>query len=488
MMRREGVRMTGTRILSNGVMLIMALSSMMTSRLRAQSAPESFQITDLALDLKVDFAGKSLAGSATYRLKNWTTTPARRVSFILNRLMLASSVTDSLAAPLTFTQDVVRFTDDPMRQVTQVRVDLPRAIQPGQSTTLRIDYGGNLVGYTEIGWLYVRDRVDTAFTIIRQDALAFPDVGGINDAANRRLSRSDFTYTASVAVPSRYTVATGGVATRSVNANGTTTWRYASSGKSPFLNIAIAPYETIVANGIKLFYFPADSAGARRVMESTQSALRQLGEWFGPQRSELSLSIIEIPDDWGSQANLVGGIIQTAAAFRDPGRLGELYHELSHLWNTPDRDDPSPRWNEGLAMFMQDVLRERIDGWTGREERHTRLVSEIRKAVESDSTYRTVPFSNYGREAVTGRSYSVGRLMFATLYEIVGPARFNSIIREYYRAGGGTTREFASLADRAAGGGLAPFFNDWMFSTKWTTYIGSASTVRELAAPYRAPR
>ncbi|HLZ45411.1 MAG TPA: hypothetical protein VKQ05_07010 [Gemmatimonadales bacterium] len=43
-------------------------------------------------------------------------------------------------------------------------------------------------------WLYVKDHIDTAFTIIRADAPVFPIVNGISDAANRRWPFPDFTY------------------------------------------------------------------------------------------------------------------------------------------------------------------------------------------------------------------------------------------------------------------------------------------------------
>ena len=73
--------------------------------------------------------------------------------------------------------------------------------------------------------------------------------------------------------------------------------------------------------------------------------------------------MIEVPDGWGSQAD-VTCILQTAAAFRDPARLVEVYHEVSHLWNVPATDLPSPRWDEGLATFLQFRMADERDGTT----------------------------------------------------------------------------------------------------------------------------
>ena len=474
-------------ILRPAVAMLLA-STPVSSQGPPPPAPEAFVGRHVTLDLSVDYTAPMLSGAMTYELQNWTDHPASQVSFILGRLMEVSRVQDAAGGAVPFTQDVVRFSDDPMRQVTQVLVRLAAPVAPGGRTAVRIEYAGALVGYTEVGWLYVKDHIDTAFTIIRSDALAFPIVGGISSAANRKVPQSEFTYDATVRVPSRYLVATGGAMTRTPHGDGTTTWRYTSAAPSPFLNIAIAPFDTIVDGGVRVFYFPADGAGARRLMASTQVALRTLTEWFGPQRAALNLAITEIPDGWGSQASLIGGIIQTASAFRDPTRLGELYHELSHLWNARDTDNPSPRWNEGLAMFLEHLMRERLDGWTGRSDFYTREIAAVRGTVAQDTSLRRVPFIDYGNRDMTGRSYVVGDLMFATLYDLLGAAQFNHVVGGYYQqfTNGGTTRDFVSFARRTKSPDLSAFFNDWMFTPRWTEVLTTATSIDDLADHYRS--
>ena len=451
-------------------------------------APEAFVERRVTLDVQVDYDAPRIAGSITYELENWTDRPAATVSFILNRLMEVSGVRSAPGGPaLSYTQDVRRFSDDPMRQVTQVIVQLPAPILPGARATLRLEYAGPLVGYTEVGWLYVKDHIDTAFTIIRSDALAFPVLGGMNDAANRRRPMPDFSYEAAVRVPSRYVVATGGALTRTPHDDGTVTWRYASAGESPFLNVAVAPFDTLVAEGVRIFYFPADSIGARGLLTSTQAALRTLAQWFGPRRGSASLTITEIPDGWGSQASLVGGIIQTASAFRDVAYRGELYHELSHLWNVRDTESPSPRWNEGLAMFVQHLLRERLDGWTGRAAVHQWEFGRLTGALARDTALQHVPFIDYGKRAMTNYSYAVGDLMFATLYDLLGEAQFHALLGGYYQrfTRGGSTRDFVTFVSGKAPRDLSAFFDDWMFTTRWTERLANAKSINDLASYYR---
>jgi hypothetical protein len=451
-----------------------------------QPAPEAFAARSEKLEIGVDFAEARLSGAMTFEMENWTKQPARTVSFILHRLMEASQVRDGAGVALPFTQDVVRFQDEPMRQVTQIVVKLPRPVAPGGRTTVRIDYAGYLTPYSEIGWLYVRDHIDTTFTILRRDALAFPEIGGISRTANGQMPYPDFTYEADVRVPSKYLVATGGAATRTPHADGTTTWHYTSGRTSPFLNISIAPFDTVSAGGVRVFYFPADSAGAHRFVNSAQAALRTLTQWFGPLHTEANLTIAEIPDGWGSQAHLVGGIIQTASAFRDPAQIGQLYHELSHLWNATDLETQPPRWNEGLATFLENLMRERLDGWTGRKSSETERITRLKRQVASDSLLRTTPFIDYGKGEMTGRSYTVGQIMFSTLYELLGEAEFNRVVGGYYQqfTNGGTTRDFVAFARRTATRDLSAFFDDWMFTPRWTDILASATSVSDLAAHY----
>jgi hypothetical protein len=452
--------------------------------------PEAFIVRNAKLALAVDFPATRLSGTMTLEVENWTTKPASSVSFILNRLMDASQVRDGAGIALPFSQDVLRFQDSPKRQVTRIIVTLPRSIPPGGRTTVQIDYGGYLAPYTEVGWLYVRDHIDTAFTIIRSDALAFPVIGGLSAAANRQMPYPDFTYDVSVRVPSHYLVATGGTVTRTPHEDGTITWRYTSGKTSPFLNVSIAPFDTIVAGGIRVFYFAADSTGARRLVNSVQAALRTLTQWFGPLRTEANLTITEIPDGWGSQGHLVGGIIQTASAFREASQIGQLYHELSHLWNPMDTDSPSPRWNEGLAMFLQNLLRERLDGWTGRAKSEGQRIADLKGEVAADSLLRVVPFIDYGKRGTTDRAYTVGAIMFGALFELLGADEFIRVVGGYSQkfVNGGTTRDFVAFAKQASSHDLGAFFDDWMLTTRWTTVLAGVTSNSEIAAHYRLSR
>ena len=222
-------------------------------------------------------------------------------------------------------------------------------------------------------------------------------------------------------------------------------------------------------------------------MASTQAALRALTGWFGPARDSLNVTITEIPNGWGSQAGLVEGIIQSAAAFRDPERMGELYHELSHIWNVSSTDLPSPRWEEGQATFLEALMQERLDHWTSRREREAQILTRVKKRIASDSSLRQIPLADYGKFKMTDLSYSVGDLMFSTLYDLVGEEQFNRMLGEFYQryAKAGNTRELVDVAKKTSSVDLTTFFDDWLFTTRWTGLVRNATSVADLVDHYR---
>jgi len=470
------------RAIAHAAILVVVAASSASSQ-----SPEPWVVRGVKYDVAIDYDSAKLAGAYTMELENWTTRPASRVAFALGRLMDVRRVLDGAGHALRFEQHIRRFTDDPMRQVNQVAVVLPRPSAAGARVSLRVEYSGYVVPYTEIGWLYVKDHIDTAFTILRMDALAFPEIQGLNDAANRRRPRPDVPYEASVRVPSGYVVATGGSSRRTSNADGTVTWTYRSGKPSPFMNIAIARSDTLNVPGLKLFFFPADSAGARYLSQAGDKALRLYTEWFGRLRDEPTVTVTEIPDDWGSQASAVGGIIQTASAFRDTMQVGQVYHELAHLWNSGGGvESPSPRWNEGLSMFLQGLTQEKLNGWPGRRDYTQRLIERVKARVARDSMVRAVPMLDYGKKGVTGLSYSVGAVMFAALYDLVGEQAFLRTFADLYRLypAGATTRDMVELAKRSSPVKLDAFFDDWVFTTRWTGVIVSSASLSEIVRRY----
>ena len=443
-------------------------------------------VTSRALDIRVDYGHGSLNGSETLHVRNTSKRSTAEIPLLLNRLMTVSRITDGNGVVVPFQQSVVLFRDDSVLQVNAISARLRKPVAAGDSIALVIQYGGHLVGYTETGSLYIKDKVDSAFTIIREDAFAFPVIGVPSRRVNRATGYEPFMFDVRVTVPSMFVVATGGMVDAIAKHDSLVIWRYRSITPAPALNVAIAPYRTIDESGLRIFYLPEDSAGAQIVERSITRALAQYAEWFGPVGGKSNVTVIEIPEGWGSQASLSGGIIQTADAFRDRDQLYQVYHELSHLWNVNETDKPSPRWNEGLASFLQWRMAAQLDGWSGWDARIERLESSLKRNCQADAPCTKIPLADYGRAELTDYSYSVGMAMFYALFKTPGPESFDKAYRSYYqqhRVMGGTSAELVAAfhdmdprSDR--------IFADWFSTTKWQSRLAAGEKLRDIVNGY----
>jgi hypothetical protein len=352
-----------------------------------------------------------------------------------------------------------------------------------------VHYRGILVGYTETGSLYIRDRVSRDFTIIREDAYAFPTLGIPSWAANRAAPRHSFTFAARVTVPPGLVVAMGGEPRERTQRDSLVTWGYSSTEPVPFLNITIAPYELLERSDAHIFYFPADAAGARALGEAISGAVERYTRWFGSLGRKPKLVVIEIPEGFGSQASLSAGILQTADAFRDRSELSQVYHELSHLWNVPDLERPSPRWNEGLASFLQSRMAAELDGWNQWDAHTERIVASLKQRCVPPDPCDTVPLAGYGGAGLTDRSYSVGMLMFYALYEVLGQETFDRAYGTFfqqYREKGATTADLVAAFGKVSPKG-EPIFKDWLFTTRWYSLLSSGKSFRQIVSQYKRP-
>ena len=461
---------------------------LLAAQLAVQSSP-AWAVQHLDLVINLDYAERGLTGRGLMTFQNHGQEAVRRVPLQTGRLMQVTSVRDVHGAALRYTQDVVRFADWPAMQVNQVWIELPAAVPPRSAVTIRVDWEGILVGYQETGMMYVRERIDSAFTLLREETGAFPVVGVPSVAAMRAAPREDFTFQARITVPAHQVVATGGRLVERRLMNDSVAYTFAGATPVPFLNIAIAPYRLAERSGIRVYHFPEDSAGAAALLVSADSALDLLESWFGATGDSLDLAIIEIPPGYGSQASLTAGVIQDAAAFRSKSGLHQLYHELTHFWNVRSTDRPAARWEEGLASFLEMLLAHQLDGGPDAVAQAQGHVPAVLERFGRDTANANLRFVDYGKASKTGFSYSVGQLMFATLYAAVGADEFNRLVGGYYqryKQTGGTTAQLIDYLHSQSKHNLAAFTRDWLLSTRWFTELSRGATLSGLARTYAA--
>ncbi|MFO7892209.1 MAG: hypothetical protein R6U63_00625 [Longimicrobiales bacterium] len=427
-----------------------------------------FRLAGMELELTVDYGRQWLDGRATLTVENWTDRPAPELTVAVGRLMQVETVTGPDGAPLPFHQEVTAFQDWTLRQANFVYVELPGPVAPGDSVPVTVTYAGHLVGATETGMRYVQDHIDPAFTVLRAEAFAFPQVTGPSMASTRTVPRRTFPFSARVTVPETLVVATGGETVNRTTADGRATYDVRSRRPVPFLNMTIAPYEVYEHGGIRLYLFPEDTARGPELLQTVTRAL----DWFRARYGELprapAFSLMEIPDGYGSQAHLDAGIMIEASALAPEESRAHLYHELSHFWNAPDAETPSPRWNEGLAMYLQERVAMELDGSDLGRAQAAMARSVCRRARESEAV-RTTPLEAYGKADMTRWSYSVGAVLFHVLDGVMGSAALDRAYRGLYQAeksGTVSVQELEAAFTRVEPRTQA-VFDEWVHTAEW---------------------
>ncbi len=444
---------------------------------------------DLAIDVDYDSGGLSAACKLT--VKNPGAEPVTVVPLNLYRLMEVASVTDGSGKPLEFGQRVSIFEDWREFQVNHVRVKMNPPLAPAASATLVIRYGGPLLGYAE-AMQYVKDRVDKDMTLIRSDSLAIPEIGIPSWRENRARGLKNYDYTVSVTVPAPLVVANGGRLVSRTESKGRATYTYASKVPSWRIDLAISDYEILETAdaGLKVFALPADKEGGRALLERLTAVLELYGRWFGPLKSFHGLTVIEIPAGCGSQAD-AAAIIQEAGAFKDPSKRYTFYHELSHLWNVAANDPLPCRFeSEGLAMLLQHLAEEDLDGKSGAAEKAvSQSLVRLGKNFTEHPAWKAVPMIAYGEKDLTDLSYRMGQVFFYLLRESLGEKAFLDVVGGFIRefsATGATTRRFVEYVKERSNVSLGRLFDEWVFTAEAAELVASGTSLASFVERYRS--
>jgi hypothetical protein len=456
--------------------LIFVLSITLPVAIPSLSKPK---ISNYDLRFAFDFANKKLIADTRLTITNLK--PNDTLNVLLYRLLKVKAIKDDSGKHIPFRQTVTSFSDWDELQVNAVEIFLNN-INPSEQT-VQIEYEGHLFGYTETGMNYVKDNIDPNFTLLREDCYAYPVQGVPSLKKNREAGFPDFTYMVTVRVPHDLRVINGGKLVSEKRLGELTEYVYASLKPSWRIDIAIGKYATISNRNFHIHHFTEDSVGAHQVMNYLNRAVDRYTAWMGNVQFD-SYSIIEIPDKWGSQTD-VTCILQEASAFKNEGKLYELYHEISHIWNVESTDKFSCRLeSEGLAAFFQYLMMEKLNGRTGLlDSSARRTFLRVKSKLNQDSVAAITPIIEYGSRGLSDLSYTKGMLFFYLLYRTIGEDEFMSTLKSYRAkySNGSSTREFAdTLLSHSKNKNVRKLVNDWILTSESSKQIASAVNVQAL--------
>ncbi|MFO7865546.1 MAG: M1 family aminopeptidase [Candidatus Aminicenantes bacterium] len=453
------------------------------SPLTAQWEPIQYK-----MEIRVDYRAEKIFADCELVVKNNSTEPAFELPLILYRLLTVTSVRDSLGNKIPFEQNVKTVDGSPRLQVNAVTVNLPRKIIRDEKYRIHISYEGYIFGYTEGVGPYVKERIEEPFTILRQDTHSYPTPAKPTRESMRNVVFHSYSYSASITVPEHLMVANGGTLVTKSNHNGETTFTYNNIKPAWRMDFAIAPYETMERDGFKIFFFPENKEGAERVLTVSKKCFELYTEWFGALKDFQNFSIIQIPEGYGSQAD-VTSILQTAEVFADATLNRLIYHEISHLWH-PKETEPFPgcRWNEGLATFLEYLTAQELDNRENLLNRASEFfTTRFAEVCPENPNCKEIPLIDYGKLGLTGFSYSKGMVLFHVLYELAGHDSFMNLVGEYYRKyfkTGGSTHALAAMIAELPHKGLSRFVDEWFYGTESNDYLFQGKSVEEIVSIY----
>ncbi len=461
----------------------------LTSSLFAQSfTDKTIQLKpkNYKLDITIDYDKEQLKGICQLTIINSADQSVQAVPLLLYRLMQVNNITTSEGDTLTFTQQVVSFEDFQQLQANYIEVALNNSLNTYESTTIIIEYEGYLLGYLETGMTYIKDHIDPEFTIIRPDCYAYPEIGVPCWEVNYKAGLPEFDYEIKITVPDSQVAVNSGIFIGEKTGEGTVTYSYKSAMPSWRIDIPIAKYGRLENGNKRIFYLAEDSIRAEKIMQAMTNTIKLYTAWFGTLHDQNQFTLIEIPDGYGSQTT-ASCIIQSAGAFKDDERLYELYHEISHLWNAPKTDPQPPRWEEGLAMFLQYLTIEKLEQRNILEQQMQRRLQSLHKTLKENPKYQNIPIIDYGKQNVTRLSYSTGMLFFYTLYSVLGEQNFLNIIGSFYQryyANGATTEEFINHVKNNSKIDLSKLFSEWFYKADYCRFIISGLSLKEIVQRY----
>lgn len=439
------------------------------------------------LDIRIDYTNRKLKGICGLTVINTTSEVGNIIPLLIYRLMKVTSIKDEKGNALVYTQKVLSFEDREKYQPNYLEVIPARILLKGDSCKLIIEYQGYLFGYVETGMGYVKDNIDPEFTILRPDCNAYPELGYPSEKVNRLAGFApSFNYIIKIHVPDSLVVVNGGALISKDTKNGYSTYIYRNLKLAWRIDIAIGKYKILETPLLKIYYLEQDFAGAETVLKYAERTLILYSEWWGKLKESKTFSVIEVPSGYGSQADETC-ILQSADVFTDSTQMRQLYHEISHLWNVNSNDQHYPRWNEGLATFIEYLTIEKLENRLYLDYVSDWYLKLLRKEIESDSLLRVTPLIDFGKTGIESYSYQVGMIMFHVLYQVMGESDFNKCLRTYYSdyyLTGATTEEFVSTAKKVSATNLSKFFNDWIYSTKYIELIKGGLTIIEMSELY----
>jgi hypothetical protein len=373
------------------------------------------------------------------------------------------------------------------RDGTVARVPLAEPLDPGETTTVTLDFTARvphvqknyyLVFAMAQGVLSLGDWHPMAAVYDDQGwNLEYPE-GTVGEIV---FSESAF-YTVRVTVPGGLgldVIATGMEAEHTSNGEGAETFVYYSGPVRDFHLLVTHRYEAATSKvgetTINSYYWPEHDACGREALGFAAEALALYNELFGPYPfTELDLAEADL---WPWAIEWPGLILVGEPLYSDPlEECGEWHvvHEVAHQWwySVVGNDQVDEPWlDEALANYSTALYYERT---RDPQEAATTIAEHIDERYEAYAqAYGDGivggPTGEYSRASYYPLVYGKGAMFFEALRSEMGDEAFFGGLRAYYEEYKyhiGTPEGLQSTMEKAFGQPLSEFFQRWIYSAE----------------------
>ena len=414
-----------------------------------------YDALDYTIDLTVDVASNALAGTTTMVAR---ATQALR-AFNLDFFGLEVLEVSVNGQPARFARSGQELTVTPL---VNLGADSPftSAVRYRGTPTIIADSG---IPRIPLGW----QKQMTGTFVISEPS------GAMNWYPANNHPRDKASYTFRITVPGPYQVAANGVLIdRFDAANGASTWiwRMAQPMASYLATVHIGLYDVETSTGPRGLpirnYFPMTTpAFTRRQFDKTAEMIAFMEEKVAPYPfDEYGVVLLTNDSTWALET-------QSLSIFGARG-AGEdtIFHELAHQW-FGDNLTPA-QWqdiwlNEGFATYYSALWQERTRGkavFEGIMRSHYTTMAGARLGP---------PYVREVDQLFGGSVYLRGALTLHALRVMIGEAKFDGTMREYYgryRGGVASTEDFLATVTEVAGAAPAAALRPWIFDVEMPPY------------------
>lgn len=389
--------------------------------------------------------------------------------------------------------------DGNAKDQTLVKIRLPRPVQGGESTTIRINF--------EVQLPKVFARMGTAGNFVMAGQW-FPKLSVYEPVGTRgRTSEgwnlhqyhgnsefySDFgIFSVRINVPSSYIVAATGFPTKSAvtKTNRKIYQFYADDvhdfawSASPDFVYAEEPFSSPEVPGvrIKLYLDPAHKALKDRYFYAAKAALSSYSKWYG-RYPYSTLSIVVPPASGNGAGGMEYPTLVTAfgAASESPGYELErtIVHEIGHqyFYGMIASNEFEEAWlDEGFTSYAEDKLMESAYG--------------IQPSLPIQASFVNKPATlpqeswKYGSsEIYTQNVYTRGKLVLLGIERQVGTPVMNKIMAKYsakFRFKHPATADFQKIVEQVTGRSWKDYFNQYVYSGQMANFSVDSITVNPI--------